>query len=40
MMLQNKNLATFCEELADLHMNVTLLDSWKAGSGIFLASFV
>lgn len=40
MMLQNKNLATFCEELVELHMDVTLLDSWQAGLGILQACFL
>lgn len=40
MVLHNKNLATFCEELVDLHMHVTLLDSWQAGLGILQACFL
>lgn len=40
MMLHDKNLATFCEELVDLHMHVTLLDSWQAGLGILQAYFL
>lgn len=37
--MQNKNLATFCEELVDVHMDVTLLDSWQVGLGILQACF-
>lgn len=40
MMLQNKNLATFCEKLVDVHMDVTLLDSWQTGLGILQACFL
>lgn len=39
MMLQNKNLATFCVELVDVHMDVTLLDSWQVDLGILQACF-